>query len=78
MTEAPFAVEWTPIVAIVETSDGINNSLLRDTLVAKAGVRVRSLGDIYLRLDPASELAVAVKPGFDAHAATGGSVDTFR
>ncbi len=79
MTEAPFVVEWRPVVTIVTLAPEVKADQLRATLQRRELVRVAHVSDLVLRLDPASALAAELRDPLEAHAvASGGVYETFQ
>lgn len=68
---------WEPVVSLLHfQTPELDGKGLRDTLRRKDLVRVLNLLDLVLRLDPASELALEVRPPLEAHVAAGNAPET--
>lgn len=77
MLEAPFSVSWHPVVVLVQVAPEIKSDMLKDTLCRKDMARTPIVNDLFLRLDPAAQLAIDMRESLEAHLTAGGTWEKF-
>ncbi len=61
----------------MQTAPEVKTAPLKETLLRKDVVRAIGVNDLFLRLDPAAELAVAFRESLDTHLNAGGVWETY-